>query len=94
MILDLSLNGAYVKTGTLPGEGEALNVCFRVPGNDRLLCVRALVAWLNPHQAHPVHSLPPGFGLCFLDPPPDVLKLIAETILSYIRSNPMYRQYL
>jgi hypothetical protein len=25
------------------------------------------VAWTNPRQQHPVHSLPPGFGVSFRD---------------------------
>ena len=67
---------------------------FRVPGTDRLLRLRAVVAWLNPHQAHPVHSLPRGFGLCFLDPSTEDQKLIINVIESYLRANPLYRQYL
>lgn len=94
MILDLSLSGAYVNADVLPREGETLEVCFRVPGNDRLLRLRAVVAWLNPHQAHPVHSLPPGFGLCFVDSPPADRRLIALAIESYLRANPLYRQCL
>lgn len=78
----------------LPTEGESLKVSFKVPGNDRLLSFDALVAWLNPHQAHPVHSLPPGFGLCFVNPAPEDAILIIKTIQDYCRSNPVYRQYL
>lgn len=94
MILDLSLSGAYVRTDTMPHEGESLDVCFRVPGNDRLLRFSSVVAWLNLYQAHPVHSMPPGLGLRFLDPSPDDLKLVASTIHNYLRSNPLYRKYL
>ena len=94
MVLDLSVNGIYITTGILPSEGETLIVSFRVPGNDRLLLMRGVVAWLNPHQAHPVHSLPPGFGFSFLQPVPDDMKLIITAIQDYCRSNPMYRQYL
>jgi hypothetical protein len=94
LILDLSLNGAYVTSDALPAEGESIKVSFRVPGNDRILSMSAVVAWLNPHQAHPVHSLPPGFGLCFLDPSREEAFLISKTIQDYCRSNPVYRQYL
>jgi hypothetical protein len=94
MVLDLSVNGVYVMTETLPSEGEALTVSFQIPGNDRLLRMPGVVAWLNPHQAHPVHSLPPGFGFCFRQPATEDLKLIISAIQEYCRSNPLYRQYL
>jgi hypothetical protein len=52
------------------------------------------VAWLNPHQSHPVHSLPAGFGFCFIQPTPEDMKLVIGAIQDYCRSNPLYRQYL
>jgi hypothetical protein len=94
MVLDLSVNGIYVMTDILPNENESLTVSFRVPGNDRLLHMNGVVAWVNPHQAHPVHSLPPGFGFCFMKTVPDDMKLIIRAIQNYCRSNPLYRQYL
>ncbi len=94
MILDLSLDGAYIQADELPGEGDALTITFRVPGNDRLLSIKGLVAWINPHQTHPVHSLPSGFGFSFLEAAPQEQTLIAQTIVTYCRSNPIYQQYL
>lgn len=94
MVLDISVKGAYVKTTPLPETGEYLAIAFRVPGNDRLLRISGVVAWINRHQAHPVHSLPPGFGFRFLEPAPEDASLIAGTIDAYCRSNPLYRQYL
>lgn len=94
LMLDLSLKGAYVATELLPSKDESLRVSFHVPGNERLLSVGAVVAWVNPHQAHPVHSLPPGFGLYFLDLSPENTNIITRAIQDYCRSNPVYRQYL
>jgi hypothetical protein len=94
MVLDISVKGAYVKTTPLPETGESLTITFRVPGNDRLLRIRGVAAWLNRHQAHPVHSLPPGFGFRFLELTPEDMGLIAGTIDAYCQSNPLYRQYL
>ena len=94
MVLDLSLNGAYIQSEVLPAEGDTLTITFRVPGNDRLLSIKGLVAWINLHQAHPVHSLPPGFGFSFLEASPQDAALIAQTIVTYCRSNPIYKQYL
>ncbi|MFQ5792997.1 MAG: PilZ domain-containing protein [Acidobacteriota bacterium] len=94
LLLDLSLKGVYVKTDTLPGKGEILEVAFRVPGNDRQLRLSGLVVWVNREQSHPVHGLPPGFGLRFLALSPEDAVLIQSTIEAYCQSNPMYYQYL
>ena len=29
------------------------------------MSIDGVVAWTNPVQEHPVHSLPPGFGVAF-----------------------------
>ncbi len=94
MVLDLSLTGIYVQTEVLPKEGDVLTITFRVPGNDRLLNIKGIVVWINLNQAHPVHSLPPGFGFSFLAATPQDAALIAQTIVTYCRSNPLYQQYL
>jgi hypothetical protein len=94
MVLDLSVNGIYIMTEMLPNEGESLTVSFRVPSNDRVLRMRGVVAWLNPKQSHPVHSLPAGFGFCFIQTTPEDMKLVIGAIQDYCRSNPLYRQYL
>lgn len=94
MILDLSLSGVYIQADELPREGDTFTITFRVPGNDRLLSIKGMVAWINLHQSHPVHSLPPGFGFSFLEAAPQDQTLIAQTIVAYCRSNPIYRQYL
>lgn len=94
MILDISIQGAYIHTDPLPNEGDSLTVSFRVPENDRLLNISGLVAWVNRYQAHPVHSLPPGFGMSFVDVSGQDKSLIAQTILGYCRSHPLYQQYL
>jgi Tfp pilus assembly protein PilZ len=93
-MIDLSVTGAYVQTETLPLEGEAVVLKFRVPGNDRLIEVPCVVAWVNPQQKHLVHSLPPGSGLHFRDVAQEDNILIVGTIRAYCQSNPIYRQYL
>jgi hypothetical protein len=94
MLCDLSLRGAYVQTDSLPKEGDSMTLCFRVPGNDWLLRVQGVVVWVNHQQAHPVHSLPPGFGFSFLETSHRDLLLIARAIEAYCRSNPIYQQYV
>jgi len=94
MLLDLSLRGIYVATPELPTVGDELEVTFRVPGNDRELQIRALVAWTQTKQTHPVHGLPVGFGARFRKLDVEDVRAIARTIQAYCLSNPIYRQYL
>lgn len=49
----------------LPRLHETVRCVFQLPGRDRDLAVGAVVSWVNPRQQHPVHGLPPGFGLSF-----------------------------
>ncbi len=94
MLLDLSIRGIYVATHKLPIVGEELDVMFRVPGNDRVLTIPSLVAWIQTHQTHPVHGLPVGFSARFKKLAVEDVRVIARTIQSYCLSNPIYRQYL
>ena len=93
-LIDLSIAGVYVTADTLPSEGREVVLKFRVPGNDRLLEVQAIVVYVNRDQKHPVHSLPPGAGLRFQNLSIEDSKLIVGTIRAYCMSNPVYRQYL
>lgn len=94
MLLDLSLRGVYVKTDALPDVGAELNVVFTVPGNVRELALAGTVAWVQREQTHPVHGLPPGYGIRFSKLDVEDVRLIARTIQDYCLSNPIYRQYL
>ena len=94
MLLDLSLRGVYVASETLPLVGEEIEIGFRVPDNDRELKIPGVVAWVQAHQTHPVHGLPPGFGARFKKLAVEDVRIIARTIQSYCMSNPIYRQYL
>jgi len=65
-LVNINVMGAYVAAeDALPTLGEGLVCRFRLPGSEREVRVEAVVTWLNPRQQHPVHSLPPGFGLRF-----------------------------
>jgi hypothetical protein len=46
------------------------------------------VTWLNPRQQHPVHSLPPGFGVKFDELSPEDRRCIEGVIDDYARRNP------
>ena len=94
MLIDLSVAGVYVQSNVSLSEGDEAILKFRVPGNDRLLEIQTIVVYVNRDQKHPVHSLPPGAGLRFRNLSVEDSKLIVGAILTYCRSNPVYRQYL
>jgi Tfp pilus assembly protein PilZ len=94
LMMDLSLAGAYVECKDLLAVRDSTILSFKVPGNDRTLRLPAVVIWVNSTQVHPVHSLPPGCGLRFLEVKDPDQALISRTILDYCLRNPLYRQYL
>lgn len=57
--------GAPPPADELPSVGDVVVCRFSLPGSETELAVRGTVTWLNSRQQHPVHSLPPGFGLRF-----------------------------
>lgn len=57
--------GAPPPADELPAVGDVVECRFTLPGSEAELSVKGTVTWLNSRQQHPVHSLPPGFGLRF-----------------------------
>jgi len=64
-MVNINVLGAYVALDEMPTLGQPVKCSFRLPGSELRLEVTGVVAWANPKQQHPVHSLPPGFGLSF-----------------------------
>jgi Tfp pilus assembly protein PilZ len=64
-IVNINVLGAYVAHEVMPPLGQPVGFRFTVPGTERELALDGVVAWTNPQQEHPVHSLPPGFGVAF-----------------------------
>jgi hypothetical protein len=64
-LVNISVFGGYVARDELPPLGLRVTCRFRVPDSEQEVALLAVVAWLNAKQSHPVHSLPPGFGLKF-----------------------------
>jgi len=64
-LVNINVLGAYVEMDAMLPIGQPLRCAFRLPGTERELEIDGVVAWNNPKQQHPVHSLPPGFGLSF-----------------------------
>jgi hypothetical protein len=76
LLVNINLAGAYVARDDLSGApavefegvvtvGRRLTCRVRLPEREEALELGGIVSWVNARQPHPVHSLPPGFGLTF-----------------------------
>ena len=72
----------------MPRLGQGVRLQFSLPESDRGLSLDGAVAWLNPRQQHPVHSLPPGFGVKFEELSPEDRRCIEGVIDDFARRNP------
>ena len=75
-IANINEYGAYLADQEMPQPGQGITLRFRLTGSETEVVVTGAVAWVNPLQQHPVHSLPPGYGLQF-DP-------VREPLLSFV----------
>lgn len=82
-LVNISVLGAYVELDVMLPLGQPLRCAFRLPGTERELELEAVVAWNNPKQQHPVHSLPPGFGISFKNLEPAGRAAILGLIAAY-----------
>ena len=82
-IVNINALGIYVAYDEMPKLGQGVHVRFNVPDSERELSLDGSVAWLNPRQQHPVHSLPPGFGLQFRGLSPEDTRVIERVITDY-----------
>jgi Tfp pilus assembly protein PilZ len=83
-IVNINVLGAYVALDTIPALGREVTCRFQVPGREEELLVEGVVAWTNPRQEHPVHSLPPGFGVAFRTLPDVARGRIEEIVFEYL----------
>jgi len=87
-IVNINVLGAYIAMDDQPVLGHRVSCTFRAPGKDTDLVLHGVVTWLNPRQQHPVHSLPPGFGLK-LDPlEGEDRRPIEDVVEEYVARNP------
>jgi len=87
-IVNINVLGAYVALDALPSLGQSIGCRFGLPGTEQQIEVEGTVAWVNPRQQHPVHSLPPGFGLKFREISADAKRRIELLIAEYIARHP------
>jgi Tfp pilus assembly protein PilZ len=83
-IVNINVLGAYVALDAMPRLGREVTCHFQVPGRQDELVVAGVVAWTNPVQEHPVHSLPPGFGVAFRPLPDAARGRIEEIVFEYL----------
>ena len=83
-IVNINVLGAYVAHEVMPALGRTLVFRFHVPGSEREVVVDGVVAWTNPQQEHPVHSLPPGFGVAFRSLPGEARERIEQIVFDYL----------
>jgi Tfp pilus assembly protein PilZ len=83
-IVNINSLGAYVAHETIPTLGRKVVFRFQVPGSEREVVADGVVAWTNPHQEHPVHSLPPGFGVAFRGLSDDARSRIDAIVTDYL----------
>ena len=88
-LVNINVLGAYVAKDDLPPLGQEVSCRFGVPGNEREIALDAVVAWVNPRQQHPVHSLPPGFGLKFRRLSEHDRRRIEQLIEEYVAQHPI-----
>ncbi len=86
--VNINVLGAYVARDQMPRLGQAVTITLATPGKDVQLVLRGTVTWLNARQQHPVHSLPPGFGVKFDELSPEDRRSIEGVVDDYARRNP------
>ncbi len=87
-IANINILGAYLAFDEWPAIGEGVLMRFGSAGTETLVDIRGVVAWVNPKQQHPVHSLPPGFGVKFLDLSAHAVRRIESIVEDYVARHP------
>ena len=87
-IVNLNVLGAYIAMDELPPLAESVTFRFQPPHKDCEVVLHGAVTWLNPRQQHPVHSLPPGFGVKLVPPEGEDRRCVEEVVEDYISRNP------
>ena len=83
-IVNINVLGAYIAHEVMPPLGRQVVCRFQVPGSEREVVVDGVVAWTNPRQEHPVHSLPPGFGVAFRALADEARERIEQVVFDYL----------
>jgi hypothetical protein len=88
-IVNINVLGAYLAHDVMPRLGREVVCEFQVPGREGVVRIEGVVAWTNPSQEHPVHSLPPGFGVAFRALSEESRERIEEVVFDYLARQKM-----
>jgi Tfp pilus assembly protein PilZ len=83
-IVNINVLGAYIALDELPPLGQQVTCRFPLPESEYEVAVEGVVAWTNPSQPHPVHSLPPGCGVGFRSLSADNRARIESIVADYV----------
>ncbi|HLA79379.1 MAG TPA: PilZ domain-containing protein [Vicinamibacteria bacterium] len=94
-LVNINVMGAYVARDDLTASGDGQNAVmphpgdrvvlqFAVPGREGEIEIGCLVSWQNTRQQHPVHSLPPGIGVRFVDLTAETGRVIEHLVRDYV----------
>jgi len=88
--VNINILGAYVaaEAGKFPALGEVVVCHVNTPDNAIEMPIGGSIAWVNAHQPHPVHSLPPGFGIKFENLAEDNKRRILDVVDEYLKRHP------
>jgi Tfp pilus assembly protein PilZ len=89
--VNINVLGVYLAWDEPVAVGEPLSLRFTTPGNALEVSARGAVAWVNPRQLHPVHSLPPGIGVKFLAFDSECQQRIEKVVRDYVARRPPAR---
>lgn len=90
-LVNVNVLGAYVARDEIPALGSRLRCRFQVPDSEQHVDVAGVVAWQNPRQQHPVHSLPPGFGIKFEELSAEARERIERIVAEHVARHPEAR---
>jgi len=88
--VNINILGAYVaaEAGKFPALGEVVVCHVNTPENAIEMPIPGSIAWVNAHQPHPVHSLPPGFGIKFENLADANRRRILDVVDEYLKRHP------
>jgi Tfp pilus assembly protein PilZ len=92
-VVNLNVLGAYIAAEKIdfPALGEPVVCHLSTADNEITMPVGGVVAWVNAHQPHPVHSLPPGFGIKFENLSDEHRRRIQDAVDEYLQRHPQGR---
>jgi PilZ domain len=65
LIVNLNAQGAYLADDVSAAPGARFSCRFTLPGSEVEIRVEGEVLWASADQRHPLHGLPPGYGVRF-----------------------------